>query len=82
MRSVTSSRVLPHWAIEELGQVSEKHGLKIIVQPLYRDWFQMLIKVYGNYGVFKLVVDMQEDWEDLRGWHEGDLWCIVEELIL
>ena len=81
MRSVTSNRVLPHWAIEELGQASEAYGLKITVRQAHHkwNWPRLEIAVNCGQGGFRFIVPMREDWEDLRGWHEGDIRDAVEE---
>ena len=82
MRSVTSNRVLPHWAIEELGQVSEDFDLDITVRPLGGDCPRMLIGVSHECGDFQFAVYMRDDWEDLRRLSEGDLWGLVTEMHL
>jgi hypothetical protein len=83
MRSVTSNRVLPHWAIEELGQACEDFGLKITVRPLGGKYPQMEVDI--NCGVSLLtrfIVYMRNDWEDLLVLNEGDLWETVKERYL
>ena len=82
MRSVTSNRVLPHWAIEELGQAAEDFDLEIAVRPLGGDCPRMLIGVSHEWGEFQFAVYMRDGWEDLRKLGEGDLWCLVSELYL
>jgi len=82
MRSVTSNRVLPHWAIEELGQAAEAFDLKITVGQARHNLRQLKIVVKGDLGGFYLFVSMTEDWEDLSLLGEGDLWDIVKERYL
>ena len=80
MRNVTPNRVLPHWAIEELGQACEDFGLKITVRPLSGNCPQMEVDV--NCGVSRLTrfaVWMTDDWEDISSLGEGDLWEIVSK---
>ena len=82
MRNVTPTRVLPHWAIEELGQAAEAFDLKITVQQARYNLRQLKIVVKGDLGGFYLFVSMTEDWEDLSLLGEGDLWDIVKERYL
>jgi len=82
MRNVTPTRVLPHWAIEELGQAAEAYDLKITVRPLGGDCPRMLIGVSHECGDFQFAVYMRDDWEDLRRLSEGDLWGLVTEMHL
>ena len=79
MRSVTPNRVLPHWAIVELGQACDAYDLKVTVRPLSGNCPQMEVKYVDDYGDFRFIVSMRDDWEDLRTLVEGDLWDIVSE---
>jgi len=86
MKSVTPNRVLPEWAIIELGQVAEEYGLKITVRQagsnerlLQHDWPQLKIVVKCGKRGFHFLVSMRDDWDDLRHLGEGDLWDIVEQ---
>jgi hypothetical protein len=82
MSSVTPKRVLPHWAIEELGQAAEDFDLEIAVRPLGGNCPRMLIGVSHECGDFQFVVYMRYDWEDLCKLGEGDLWGLVIEMHL
>ena len=48
MRNVTPTRVLPHWAIEELGQAAEAFDLKITVGQARHNLRQLKIEVKGD----------------------------------
>jgi len=82
MKSVTPNRVLPEWAIEELGQIAEEHGLKITVKQTGNDWPQLKVAVECGQRRFHFLVSMRDDWENLRHLEEGDLWDIVESRCL
>ena len=79
MKSVTSNKVLPDWAVIELGQVAEEYGLEITVKQARSDWAQLRIAVNSNKRVIHFLVSMRDDWEDLLVLGGGDLWNIVEQ---
>jgi len=83
MKNIASNRVLPHWAIEELGQVAGATGLKFTVHQVEGDWPQLQIRVvvdicnHKGAVVDAFFVSMRDDWEDLRILREGDLEDII-----
>ena len=79
MKRVVPNKVLPDWAIEELGQVAEEYGLKITVKQTPIDWPSLEITVKCGQRDFHFIVPMRSDWEDLFILGEGDLWYIVEQ---
>ena len=79
MKNVTPNKVLPEWAIIELGQAAEEYGLKINVRQVRHDWPQLKIDAECGQRGFQFLVSMRDDWEDLRHLGEGDLWDIVEQ---
>ena len=79
MKNVTPNKVLPEWAIIELGQVAEQHGVRITVKQTRNDWPQLKIAVNSDKRVFHFLISMRDDWDDLCILGEGDLWDIVEE---
>ena len=78
MKNVTPTKVLPDWAICELGQVAREYGLKITVRQVMHDWPQLEVVVECGESNSHFLVSMRDDWEDLRILGEGDLWDIVE----
>jgi len=85
MKNVTSNRVLPHWAIEELCGIAKATGLKFTVHQVEGDWPHLEIRVVADIhdhkgvGVDAFLVTMRDDWEDLRILGEGDLEDIISE---
>ena len=77
MNNITPSRVLPNWAIKELGRASKDFDIKIAVRPLGGDCPQVMIDI--NDGGFQFVVAMRDDWEDLLHLGEDDLWDILND---
>ena len=83
MKNVTPNRVLPDWAIEELGFIAEENGWKIVVKPM-AVIDQVIIKILGknerlgSNGLFSCMVTMTSDWEDLAHLRSGDLTEVIE----
>ncbi len=85
MKNVTPNRVLPNWAIEELGSIASETGLRFTVHQIGEDLAQLEIRVIANIYHYKginigtFIVSMRDDWEDLRHLSEGDLYGVVAE---
>jgi hypothetical protein len=80
MRTVTPNKVLPEWAIYELSQIADLYGLKITVRQVLHNLPQLNIAVECGESIFHFRVSMSEDWEDLLGLGEGDLWATIRFL--
>ena len=84
MKNVTPNRVLPDWAIEELGLLAEENGWKIVVKPM-AVIDQVTIKILGqderldSNGWAKFLVAMTSDWEDLAHLRPGDFRGVFQE---
>ncbi len=82
MKNVTPNRVLPHWAIEELGNIATENNWKITVRPL-DGLDQVEVKILGedesfsSSGWTKFRVTMTSDWEDLAHLVEGGIYSEI-----
>ena len=75
MRNVTPKRVLPDWAIAELGVIAREEDWRIDVKPM-GGLDQVGIKVMrpdGDHCWTKFLVTMRRDWTNLQNLREGDL---------
>ncbi len=73
MRSVTSKRILPGWAREELAGIAERGGFRIHIRPEPNE-DQAIIEVFDNlvaWTWFRVIV--KSDWSNLAHMTWGDL---------
>ncbi len=78
MKNVTPNRVLPHWAIEELGNIATENNLRFTAKPLDGlDQVEIGILVEAesldSLGWTTFRVTMTSDWENLAYLEEGDI---------